>query len=80
MFHQYNNISTHLHKYLKEKKKHKPITEEKKKKKKTVAIVITVPLGTVVLFKTWEKKKKRMWLTKPNSKMKVFVLSPYKPK
>ena len=59
MFHQYNNISTHLHKYLKEKKKHKPITEEKKKKKKTVAIVITVPLGTVVTVQNLGKKKEK---------------------
>ena len=46
---QYNNIYTSLHKYLKEKRK--------RKKKKTIAIVATVPLGTVVTFKTLEKKK-----------------------
>ena len=56
LFCQYNNIYTNLHKYLKEKrkKKHKPIIKEKKK---TIAIVATVPLGTVVTFKTLEKKK-----------------------
>ena len=50
MFCQYNNIYTSLHKYLKEKRK-------TKKKKKTIDIVATVPLGTVVTFKTLEKKK-----------------------
>ena len=44
---QYNNIYTSLHKYLKEKKKHKPITI-KIKNKKTLGIVPTVPLGTIV--------------------------------
>ena len=71
---QYNNIYTSLHKYLKEKKKHKPITI-KIKNKKTLGIVPTVPLGTVATAPLGivatvqnmdQKKKKRLWLTKPN--------------
>ena len=49
---QYNNIYTSLHKYLKGKKKHKPIT-----KKKNVATVATTSLGTVVIVQNLEKKK-----------------------
>ena len=52
---QYNNIYTGLHKYLKEKKKHKLIIG--KKKKKTIAIVATVPLGTVVTVQNLGGKK-----------------------
>ena len=37
---QYNYIYANLHKYFKEKKKHKPITG----KKKTLDIVATVPV------------------------------------
>ena len=42
-------------------------------KKKIVVIIATVPLGIVVTV-----KKKKKWLTKPISKMKVFLLSPNK--
>ena len=52
---QYNNIYTGLHKYLKEKKKAQ--TDYRKKKKKTIAIVATVPLGTVVTVQNLGGKK-----------------------
>ena len=43
-------------------------------------MVATVPLGTVVTVQNLGKKKKKEWLMKPNSKMKAFLLSPYKTK
>ena len=52
LLYQYNNIYTSLHKYIKGKKKHTPITG----KKKTITIVATVPLGTVVTIQNLGKK------------------------
>ena len=69
MLYQYNNIYTSLHKYLKGKKKHTHTkTQTDYWKKKNVAIVATVPLGTVVIVQNLGKKK---WLTKPQN---IFFL------
>ena len=56
MLYQYNNIYISLHKYLKGKKKHTHKIDYWKKKK-NVAIVATVPLGTVVIVQNLGGKK-----------------------
>ena len=63
MLYQYNNIYISLHKIFK-RKTHTHTHKTDYWKKKNVAIVATVPLGTVVIVQNLGEKK---WLMKPQN-------------